>query len=329
MTTPALWVVALALWAGCLHPRGGGALAAAGACAVTLALAPALRGRGGPALALAAAGLVLAGAGLAGAREAAAAGAHLARLAPARAFVTVHARALDDARRTAGGSWQLLRVDAVDGRTVRERVLVRWPGSARPPRLGETVEASGTLRPLGRDGFAASVRLRHAVAELRVADHRLLARAPWHWRAAESLRARAARVFEAGLPDGHAALLLGLTLGVPPPAELAAPFDAAGLTHLLVVSGQHAVLTVLAVSALAARAGCGFRARRIAALAALAWLVLLVRPQPAVLRAAGAVTAAVGAQLLGRPGVALHVLGAVTLALLLADPFLARQTGFL
>lgn len=327
MSTPALWLVVLALWAGCLHPRGGWPAAAAGA-ALTVAAA----WRGGTAgwrrLAVALLGVALAGSGLAGAREDLARRATLAGLARARAFVTVVGRPVTDARATPGGAWQLLDVGTVDGAAVRERLLLRWGSTARPD-VGELVEVHGSLRPLGRAGFAAYARRQHAVAELRAVEHRVLRPAAWHWRVAASVRERAAVAYRAGLDPTLSALLLGLTVGVPPPPAVAAPFDAAGLTHLLVVSGRHAAVLVLLVLGAARRARLSFAAARAVALVSLAWLIVLVRPQPSILRAAAVVTLVLLAQVAGRLTVAMHALGVVTLLLLLLDPFLAGQTGFM
>ena len=327
MSTAGLWLLVAALWAGCLHPRGGWPLAVAGAALTTTAA-----WRGGTAgrrgLVIALLGMALAGSGLAGTREDLARRATLAGLARERSFVVAVGRPVTDARATPGGAWQLFSVRAADGVPVRERVLLRW-GTAAGPVLGELVEVHGSLRPLGRAGFAAYARQQHAVAELRAVEHRVLRPAPRHWRAASAVRDRAARAYRAGLDPTLAALLLGLTIGVPPPAAVAAPFDAAGLTHLLVVSGQHAAVLVLLVLGAARRARLSFVAARVVALASLAWLVVLVRPQPSILRAAAVVTLVLLAQVAGRLTVPMHALGVVTLLLLLLDPFLAGQAGFM
>jgi competence protein ComEC len=320
-----MWPFTLALWAGTLRPGGGLVTAALGAAVAAAAVRVRTMAAGA---AIAMLGLGLVGSGLAGARVRLVDQALLARLAAERAEVVIVARAASDARPTAGGWWQLAAASRVGDRRVRERLLLRWPHGSDPPAWGSRVRAVGTLRPLGRDGFAGHVRLLHGVASLRARHHEQVAAAGWAWRIAEGVRSRAAAAFRNGLDDRRAALLAGLVLGVPPPAELDAAFDAAGLSHLLVVSGQHAVwVTALLVTA-GAVGGLGFRARRGAALLGLGWLVLLVRPQPSVLRAAAAVGLVLLAQLAGRPIDALRTLAVAVAALLLVDPLLGPQLGF-
>lgn len=320
-----MWPFTLALWIGTLHPRGGMIAAAAGGLLTAIGLRTRAVVRGAP---IALLGFALLGAGLAGVRVGLAERAVFARLAAQRAEVEVIARAVSDARPTAGGHWQLAAAMAVDGRRVRERLLLRWPADGDPPAWGERVRLFGSLRPLGRDGFAAYVRLRHGVAALGVREREILAPASWPWRTAEGVRVRAAVAYRRGLDERPAALLGGLVLGIPPPPEFTASFDAAGLSHLLVVSGQHTVWAVALLVTAGAVAGLGFRGRRALALGGLGWLILLVRPQPSVLRAAAAAAAVLAAQLVGRPLASLRTLALVTMSLLLVDPFLGAQLGF-
>ncbi|GAA3626018.1 hypothetical protein GCM10022200_05460 [Microbacterium awajiense] len=94
------------------------------------------------------------------------------------------------------------------------------------------------------------------------------------------------------------------------------------------MSGANCALVVglvfVAASALGAR-----RALRVAgAAAALAGFVVLVTPEPSVVRAATMSTIAMVAVLLGRPGAGLALLALATAVVIVADPWLASSIGF-
>lgn len=331
MSAPLVWALAAALWLGCLLPGPWWLAPPAPVLLGMLAAVPLPPVRRAAAAALV---LACAGSGLAGAREHLADDAVLARLAEERAQVTLAARAVSDARRLpGGGAWQLLAATSVDGEPVRERLLARWPsGARRSPPLGAAVTVEASLRPLGRDGFDGHARGLHAVAAARV-EHVLAVRPPPRLLAVtEAARRRAATAMAAGLPPQPAALLAGMTLGdlegARLPRAVEERFDRAGLTHLVVVSGGQVALVAAAVLALGRLVGAGFTVRRLAALAAVAWYVLLARPEPPLLRAGAAAALLLGAQLAGRRADPRRALGVVVLVLLLADPALARQAGF-
>ena len=130
------------------------------------------------------------------------------------------------------------------------------------------------------------------------------------------------------LPDEPAGLLSGLVLGDTSGIDdrLDADAKATGLTHLLAVSGSHVVLlcglAVLTLGRWGPRAGVSGGAVMLAA------LVIVVGPQPSVLRASVMGLIGLLGMLSGRPRVALPALAAATLALLLADPTLAASFGF-
>ncbi len=142
----------------------------------------------------------------------------------------------------------------------------------------------------------------------------------------DGLRARVERVLnpdEAGLLRG---IVLGDTAGMDP--ILLEQFRISGLAHLTAVSGTNCAIVIGAV--LWPLRGSRLRGRTRAGIAALALagFVILVGPQPSVLRAAvmGAVTLL--ALAVGRARQALPALAATVLALLAVDPGLARDLGF-
>ncbi|MEO1060651.1 MAG: ComEC/Rec2 family competence protein [Actinomycetota bacterium] len=132
----------------------------------------------------------------------------------------------------------------------------------------------------------------------------------------------------ADLDRDERALFLGLTIGDDREQrdELRERFRAAGLGHLLVVSGQN-VAFVLAV------AGPGLRrlpptSRAVAATGVLLFFVAVTRVEPSVSRAAVMAGLAIGADLVGRPASSLRLLATAVTALVLVDPLLAWSLAF-
>ena len=147
--------------------------------------------------------------------------------------------------------------------------------------------------------------------------------------AAGDLRAglrRAARV----LPRAERGLLPGLVLGDTSrmPAGLVDDFRTAGLTHLTAVSGANLAIVVTFVLVVGRWAGLRGRWLPVTAALAMAWFVVLARPQPSVLRAAVMGAIALLALGTGRRRRSLAALAAAVLGLLLIDPWLARSFGF-
>jgi competence protein ComEC len=124
------------------------------------------------------------------------------------------------------------------------------------------------------------------------------------------------------------ALLMGLVLGDDraQPADLTDAFQAAGLSHILAVSGQNVAFVLLLVRPLLVR--LRFAPRLVAGIAVLAGFALLTRFEPSVLRAtAMAGVGALGAAV-GRPSSGLRRLGLAVAGLLLVDPLLVTSLGF-
>lgn len=185
---------------------------------------------------------------------------------------------------------------------------------------GSLVRVAGTLAV---DAFPAvpgvSIRLRSAPVQLAPAPGVDVAAA----RLRAGLRAQGER-----LGGDAGALLPGLVVGDTAAIDdrLTADAKAAGLTHLLAVSGSHFALVcgfvVLVTRRLGPRIAAGCAAT------VLLGLVVLVGPQPSVLRAAvmGAVT--IVAMLVGRTRSAIPALASAVVVLLIADPALAVSAGF-
>lgn len=101
-----------------------------------------------------------------------------------------------------------------------------------------------------------------------------------------------------------------------------------GLTHLTAVSGSNCALVMTLTGYAALTMGAGRRLCILSGMAALGCFVLLVGPDPSVLRAS--VMGALGAlsMLGGRNGVSLNALSAAVIGLVLASPSLAVDFGF-
>lgn len=145
----------------------------------------------------------------------------------------------------------------------------------------------------------------------------------------DSLRERFLDLMTGFGGDG-AVLLPGLAIGdtsaVPDDLDLAMKRSA--LSHLTAVSGANCAIVVGLVLGLGALARWPRWVRIVAALSALGFFVVLVTPEPSVIRAAIMATAVLLAVHSGRPAQGLPVLGLAVLAIIVIDPWISRQYGF-
>jgi competence protein ComEC len=226
----------------------------------------------------------------------------------------------------------LVRVSSFDGRPAGgRRVLVTASGDVaahlRILSAGESVVLRGWCTELV--GFDLRWRWKHAVGELHATEIRGVgpARAPLD-RVANRLRELVLAGSTHLRPVDRALLagfLLGDTRGVP--RELTEQFRAAGLSHLTAVSGENVAFVMALFAPLLRRAG--LRGRVLLALALLVCFGTMTRWEPSVLRAIAMATVALLAGALGRPTTGLRVLVLAATALLVIDPFLVHQVGFL
>ncbi|HET7700748.1 MAG TPA: ComEC/Rec2 family competence protein, partial [Candidatus Limnocylindria bacterium] len=152
---------------------------------------------------------------------------------------------------------------------------------------------------------------------------------PFPWPAALELpRGALARPLALLVPAPESAILLGIVLGergaIPP--DLTRAFVSSGTSHLLAISGFNMTLVATAVAlALRGRVGPAAQAGA-AALAVIAYSVL-VGLSPSVLRAALMATIAACAAATGRRGAALNALCAAIALMLAADPSAVDDVG--
>jgi competence protein ComEC len=132
------------------------------------------------------------------------------------------------------------------------------------------------------------------------------------------------------LPGDGGDLLPGLAIGDTGSvsATLSDAMKTASLSHLTAVSGANCAIVVGLVLALGAAAGLPRPARLGAAAVALAGFVVVVTPEPSVIRAAVMAAVALIALGAGRAARGFPLLCVAVLVLLTIDPWLSRSYGF-
>ena len=188
---------------------------------------------------------------------------------------------------------------------------------------GERVRLSGTVRPASSDWH----RWRHVAGVLGVTDVGESAPAAPLPGFANRIRHLLADGAES-LSDDHRALFSGMVYGDDrnQSPRLADDFRAAGLGHLLVVSGQNVAFVLALASPLLTRMRPGVRL--VALLGVLGVFALLTRFEPSVLRAVTMAGVAVTSAALGRPEQGRRTLAWAIAAVLVLDPFLVRSLAF-
>ena len=134
----------------------------------------------------------------------------------------------------------------------------------------------------------------------------------------------------ADLPSFGGQLIPGLTIGddsaVTP--SLLSAMQSSSMTHLTAVSGANCAIVTASAAGIVALAGGGRLARSIAALGALLTFVVIVGFEPSVIRAAVMAVVVIVTIIIGRPGVGLPILATAVVILLLSDPWLSLELGF-
>ncbi|GLK17569.1 competence protein ComEC [Herbiconiux flava] len=138
------------------------------------------------------------------------------------------------------------------------------------------------------------------------------------------------RTATAALPGDGAQLLTGLAIGDDSRVtdDLVDDMTVSGLTHLTAVSGANCAIVVTAVMLIGGAVGLGRRLRIAVSIGGLALFVVLVTPEPSVLRAATMAVIVLAALAAGRPAAGIPPLALSVVVLLALDPTLGRSTGF-
>ena len=215
-------------------------------------------------------------------------------------------------------------VETGAGRLVAVRVPVRMLGLEIDDRVPLGTRFAGRVRLIPLEAGDDRVALVRPVTELAV-----IAAAPPLMGGADALRAGFLALMAPFSGDG-AALLPGLAIGDTTAVgdDLDAAMKASALSHLTAVSGANCAIVVGLVLGLGALARWPRPVRIGAALAALGGFVVLVTPEPSVVRAAVMAAVVLLALVSGRPARGLPVLGVAVLAILVLDPWIAREYGF-
>ncbi len=218
-----------------------------------------------------------------------------------------------------------------DAAVVRETVWVEGDGAPPDAVRGDRVSFEGTLGWPDDPGFADTLRHRGIVAELRAGDfERTGAAAGWFMGATQTFRSFVGRSIDRLFPPREAGLLLGLVLGDDSQLDpgLARDFQATGLGHLLVVSGENVAMVLAPILTLATWLGLSRWLRFGLAAGTVVFFVVLTGAEPSVLRAGVMAGLTLMGVLMGRPRSAASVLGGAVLLLLALDPWLIWSIGF-
>ena len=148
------------------------------------------------------------------------------------------------------------------------------------------------------------------------------------FRAIEGLRRGAGDALALALPEPEAGLAAGILVGLRDRVDrdLAATFTAAGVSHVVAISGWNIAIVALLVEA--ALAAAPRRRRRLVTLAAIAIYTVLTGASASVLRAAAMAVAVTLARETGRAGSALQALALAVVVMLVIDPALVGDPGF-
>jgi competence protein ComEC len=125
-------------------------------------------------------------------------------------------------------------------------------------------------------------------------------------------------------------LLLGLALGDASRLDpgMMRDFQASGLGHLLVVSGENVAMVLAPIVGLASLLRLTRWPRFGLAVGTVVFFVVMTGAEPSVMRAGVMATIALVGVLIGRPRATGSVLAAAVLVLLVLDPWLVWSTGF-
>jgi competence protein ComEC len=226
-----------------------------------------------------------------------------------------------------------VRLDGPQGTLVAVRAAVWVDGWGRPPDAtwGDRVRIQGLLlRPragkfatyLERRGIATVLRVRSFV-RVGSAGNPLVRAGQW---TRAELAAQLRRLFS----RRDAGLLMGLALGdgsMLDPRDVA-HFQATGLQHLLVVSGENVAMVLAPILGLALLLRLSLFGRFLIGGSSVVAFVVLTGAGPSVLRAGVMALLTLLAVLLGRSISGFSALSGAVLILLAADPSLGWQVGF-
>ncbi len=211
-------------------------------------------------------------------------------------------------------------LDSVDGTVVH--VPVRVFGQSPAGGIGTSLDLAGQVVATDPGDPTAYLLFTDRVPTVRAAPPAAL---EWANRLRASFLSATQR-----LPGDGGDLLAGLAIGDTTSVgdDLDRAMKRSSLSHLTAVSGANCAIVIGLFLAAGAALGVPRWARIAASLAVLGAFVILVTPEPSVLRAAVMAALVLAALAGGRPVRGIPVLALASLSLLIADPWLARSYGF-
>ena len=189
-------------------------------------------------------------------------------------------------------------------------------------RIGSIIRLDGTLKTAAAGDAAAALFFSQGQPDA-------VSTPPWWLAWADDLRAQFSDAAPALAGDGGD-LLPGLAIGDTSAVsdELDSAMKVSSLSHLTAVSGANCAIVIASIMLL----GGYLRLRRAwrigLSLVVLLGFVVLVTPEPSVLRAAVMASVVMLGAGMGRPGRGVPALLLVVIALLVTDPWLSRNYGF-
>ena len=220
-------------------------------------------------------------------------------------------------------------------RSVAGEILVRVSGLAPLPPRGSVVRVRGWFRPT-EPLLNPGIRPRDSPGSLSVTSSNLVVEEPAGVaaRALAGARTAANGALARSMPEWSTpesrALVSAMTTGIRLPglSRPAAEFRAAGMSHVLAISGFNVAVLVAACAGAMRLGGAGVRLRAVVAVAVAAMFLAVTEPETSVLRAGlGAGLAAV-ASIRGGSARGLGTLGAVAMVTMLIDIDSLAGAGF-
>jgi competence protein ComEC len=240
--------------------------------------------------------------------------------------VDTHASAVSSAQSRAQSSPTAVTItrvsvgsESVDGVSIPALVFGFVPRAG----IGASITVSGTMT-----AAEAGDRTRFLVFARGSAQ--LTASPPWFLDWANELRLNFQDA-ASQLPGDGGALLPGLSIGDTSAVSdsLDTAMKVTSLSHLTAVSGANCAVVVGLVMLLLGWFGASRRVRVYVALAVLVGFVILVTPSASVLRAAVMAALVLGSLATGRPTRGLAILSVAVIVLVVSDPWLSRDYGFI
>ena len=211
-------------------------------------------------------------------------------------------------------------LESIDGKQVDGRGYLIFDGTELA--RGVTVSFEGKFEPAGRNS-------RDAFLVKPLSEIDIVASPDNTQGLLNSLRSNYVESLSGLTPDAKT-LVAGLAIGeisaLSP--ELEEQMRIVSLTHLVAVSGSNCAIVVGMVYLIAVALRFGRTGRTVISLTALGLYVLLIGPDPSVLRAGVMAASVIVMIALGRRTWALNALAIAAIILLIADPWLAVEFGF-